>query len=121
MVLSEYLNQYSRIEWNGNYKNKYPKFKHFRRSVDFQNMVSDAEAFARKILQFCKIHSLSPDALDINQALTGFASGQLDFNDALILDVCRKQNLKLMTNDADFLTGGIEVLTTNPQLLRACP
>jgi len=25
-----------------------------------------------------------------------------------------------LTNDADFRTGGIEVLTTNPKLLSAC-
>ncbi len=28
---------------------------------------------------------------------------------------------KIVTNDSDFTVGGIEVLTTNPKLLRACP
>jgi len=59
--------------------------------------------------------------LDLNQALADFSSGGVDFNDALLVDICKKRNIKLMTNDGDFQDGGIEVLTTNPRLLRACP
>lgn len=121
MVLSEYLNRYVRIEWEGNYKSRYPKFKHFRNSSDFLSIASAVETFAKKILSYCRIHAVSPEVLDLNQALTEFVSGQIDFNDALLVDLCKKRNLKLMTNDADFQAGGIEVLTTNSRLLRACP
>ena len=37
-----------------------------------------------------------------------------------LTETCRRNGWKLVTNDADFTTGGIEVLTTNPMLLRAC-
>ena len=121
MVLSEYLNRYCRIEWEGNFKAKYQTFKKFRQSADFHSVVSSAHVFASKILSFCQIHSVSADELDLKQALTDFASGHVDFNDALLVDLCKKRNLKLMTNDADFQHGGIEVLTTNTRLLRACP
>lgn len=66
------------------------------------------------------MHSISADELDLNQALTDFKSGQVDFNDALLVDICKKRNMKLMTNDADFQHGGIKVLTTNPRLLKTC-
>lgn len=121
MVLSEYLNRYCRIEWEGNFKFRYPTFKDFRQSVDFHAVVSAAQTFALKILSFCRVHSIPPNELNLNQALADFASRLLDFNDAVLVDICRKRNLKLMTNDADFQLGGIEVLTTNPRLLRACP
>lgn len=121
MVLSEYLNRYCRIEWEGNFKSQYQTFKQFRQSADFGPVVLSAHAFAAKILSFCQIHSVSADELDLNQALTDFKCGQADFNDALLVDVCKKRNMKLMTNDADFRHGGIEVLTTNPRLLKACP
>lgn len=121
MVLSEYLNRYCRIEWKGNFGSQYQEFKQFRQSGDFHTVASDARLFAEKILKFCQIHSVPASALDFNQALTDFASGRIDFNDALIIDVCKKQGLKLMTNDGDFQQGGIEVLTTNPRLLKACP
>jgi len=121
MVLSEYLNRYIRIEWEGNYRSRHPKFKNFRNSPDFSTVVSAAEIFAKKILSFCHIHSMPASELDLNQALADFSAGGVDFNDALLVDICKKRNIKLMTNDGDFQDGGIEVLTTNPRLLRACP
>lgn len=121
MVLSEYLNRYIRIEWEGNYRAQYPRFKDFRNSPDFASVSSAAETFAKSILSFCQIHSVRADELDLNQALSAFSAGGEDFNDALLVDVCKKRNLKLMTNDGDFQDGGIEVLTTNRRLLRACP
>ncbi|AYR28220.1 type II toxin-antitoxin system VapC family toxin [Akkermansia muciniphila] len=121
MVLSEYLNRYIRIEWEGFYKPQYPKFKDFRNSSDFPVIASAGETFAKKILSFCQIHSLPADELDLHRALSSFAAGGKDFNDALLVDICKKRNLKLMTNDGDFQNGGIEVLTTNTKLLRACP
>ena len=44
----------------------------------------------------------------------------LDFNDGLLAETCRHHGWKLVTNDSDFTTGGIEVLTSHPALLRAC-
>jgi predicted nucleic acid-binding protein len=117
MVLSEYLNRYCRIEYDGHYKTKYAGFKQFR---NFTVVAASAESFALRILNFCKLHSLPADELDLNQALKDFASGHTDFNDSLLVDICQKRNLKLMTNDGDFRSGGIEVLTTNPKLLKAC-
>lgn len=121
MVLSEYLNRYCRIEWEGNFKSQYQTFKQFRQSADFGPVVFSAHTFASKILSFCQIHSVSANELDLNQALTDFKSAQVDFNDALLVDVCKNRNMKLMTNDADFQRGGIEILTTNPRLLKSCP
>ncbi|OQX28998.1 MAG: twitching motility protein PilT [Spirochaeta sp. LUC14_002_19_P3] len=121
MVLSEYLNRYIRIEWEGNYKTTYPKFKDFRTSEDFKTVASAAKTFAQKILSFCQLHSIPANELDLNQALAHFSAGGVDFNDALLVDICKKKNLKLMTNDGDFQDGGIKVLTTNPGLLKACP
>lgn len=67
------------------------------------------------------MHSVPADKLDIRQALDDFESGLVDFNDAILVDVCKKRDLKLMTNDGDFQRGGIEILTVNRHLLRACP
>ena len=74
-----------------------------------------------KFFGFCQTNLVSSNESDIKLALAGFASGKTDFNDALLVNICKKQNWKLMTNDADFQHGGIEVLTTHPQLLKACP
>ena len=121
MVLSEYLNRYCRIEYDGHFKNKYSSFKQFRQSTDFIPIAISAQTFASKILNCCQTHSLPPNELDLKSVLADFASGQADFNDALFVDICKKRQLKLMTNDADFQRGGIDVLTINQKLLKACP
>ncbi|MBN1931446.1 MAG: PIN domain-containing protein [Desulfobacterales bacterium] len=120
MVLSEYLNRYCRIEWEGGFRTQYPRFKDFRTSADFGLVACTAQSFALRILNFCHVHSTPAYELDLNQALNDFASGRLDFNDALLVDICRKKSLSLMTNDSDFQHGGINVLTTNHRLLKAC-
>lgn len=121
LVLSEYLNRYCRLEYVAGFKNTYREFKGFRKSPDFASVASDAKLFASRIVGLCQIHSTPASDLDLAQALDDFECGQIDFNDAVIVDICKKLNLKLLTNDSDFQTGGIEVLTTNPTLLRACP
>lgn len=120
LVLSEYLNRYCRIEWEGKYKMTHNKYKAFRNSSDFKSVVKSAASFARKISSLCTRHSTSSEKLDIEKAISGFETGESDFNDALIADVCKIHGFKLLTNDADFQSGGIEVLTTNPKLLSAC-
>jgi len=118
MVLSEYLNRYTKIEWNGNYKSQYPNYKDFRNSPDFPAVASNVKIFANKILSFCQVHSIQANELDMAQALVDFSSGNVDFNDAIFVDICKQRNLKLMTNDGDFQDSGIEILTTNPRLLK---
>lgn len=121
IILSEYLNRYCRIEWNANYNHQYKRFKDFRNSQDFSAAATSAETYARRILSYCKIHSIPTNEIDLEEALNNFHSGTVDFNDAIIIDICKRRSLKLMTNDSDFKNGGIEILTTNPRLLRACP
>ncbi len=120
IVLSEYLNRYCRIEWGGEHKSQYAKFKYFRNSSYFSAVATSAQTFAQKIIDSCKVHSIPANELELNQALRDFSTGQIDFNDALLVDICKKRNFKLMTHDGDFQNSGIEILTTNPRLLRSC-
>jgi len=120
IILSEYLNSYIRIEWKAKHTKKLLNFKKFRNSSDFASVSSTAKTFAKKILSLCQIHSIPANELDLTNALASFSTGCVDFNDAILIDICKKRNLKLMTNDGDFNNGGIEILTTNPRLLQAC-
>lgn len=120
MVMSEYLNRYCRIEWHGRYETIHSDFKKFRQSADFNAVGTSAAAFAKKILSMSSRHTAPSNEIDIQQALDDFSTGAVDFNDAVLADICKKQGFKLMTNDADFQSGGIEVLTTNPKLLQVC-
>jgi len=119
IILSEYLNSYCRIEWEGSYKTAYPVFKNFRKSKDFTGVSATASAFARQIVRLCTTHETAANELDLHWSIKCFESGLLDFNDAILIDICQKRGLKLLTNDADFRSGGIEILTINSKLLQA--
>jgi len=121
LILSEYLNRYCRFEWQANFCSKYPIYKKFRNSSDFNPIVSSAAVFASDILKKCELHSIPSNQLNLHTAIADFKTGEIDFNDAVLADICKQQNIKLLTNDGDFQKGGIEVITSNPQLLRSCP
>ncbi len=120
MVLSEYLNAYCRIEWKALHQTQYPDFKSFRRSPAFNGIGKSAASFARSMLKLCTCHDHPFSAANIQQVLAGFETGAADFNDGLLAETCRHNNWKLVTNDGDFTSGGIEILTTNRRLLAAC-
>lgn len=61
---------------------------------------------------------MPPTYLDLDTSIDTLTKGQIDFNDAILIDICKNQNLKLMTNDTDFQYGGITVLTANLKLLQ---
>lgn len=120
MVLSEYLNRYCRIEWSALHKAGYPDFKQFRKSVSFRSVGQGAATFARGMLKICTRHDHPFAAADVMQVLADFEAGANDFNDGMLAETCRHHGWKLVTNDSDFTTGGIEVLTSHPVLLKAC-
>ena len=120
MVLSEYLNTYCRIEWKVLHLTRYPNFKTFRKSAAFSGVGKGAASFATSMLKLCARHDHPFATANIKQVLADFTVGVTDFNDGLLAETCRRNGWKLITNDGDFRTGGIEVLTANSRLLAAC-
>lgn len=121
LVLSEYLNAFCRLEWSAYYRRRYRDFKSFRSSSDFIGVGERAGADVRRILEMSKPVDHHFTRTDFEYVLTDFEAGRKDFNDGLLADACRRNGWKLVTHDADFTTGGIEVLTMNRKLLEACP
>jgi len=121
LILSEYLNRYCRIEWEALHKQKYTDFKRFRQSVDYQSVGQRAAADAKAILKLCTKKNDDFTTANVTQILSDFEFGTIDFNDGLIADSCSRYGWKLITHDGDFTEGGIEVLTTNRNLLANCP
>jgi predicted nucleic acid-binding protein len=119
-IISEYLNRYCRIEWEVHFRKIYPKFKTFRKSPDFLSVAHAASTFASNILAKSSMHDLHTGKTQLLQAIQSFKTGQLDFNDTLLVDLCKQLDMKLLTNDSDFQTGGIDILTANPKLLKLC-
>ncbi len=121
LILSEYLNRYCRIEWIALHKAAQPDFKMFRKSPAFKSVGAGAATYAREMLKLCTRHDHPFSAANVTQVLADFETGVNDFNDGLLAETCRHHGWKLVTNDGDFTSGGIDVLTSHPRLLRACP
>jgi len=124
LVLSEYLNRYLRLEYNGSWEGRYGRnggFKAFRRSADFLPLGRSAVVDARRILSLASTRDSPLHLVDLPSILSETEAGGLDFNDGMLAETCRLRGWKLLTHDRDMTVGGIEVLTANGKLLRACP
>lgn len=121
IVISEYLSGYCRIVFKGLFQKTYRNFKAFRKSPDFATVGPNAVLFAQDILKLCTRHDYPFTKVDIALMLADIESGSMDANDRLLIESCRHNGWKLVTHDGDCTLGGIEVLTTNPDLIAACP
>ena len=112
-ILSEVINLVLRLEYNG-YENAYSGFKIFRDSSDGRKVQEDIfDILKDKVLNYFSVTDKQMTAADIKNML---AVDNLDFNDKIIVDVCKEYNMVLLTNDADFAAAGIDILSANKRL-----
>jgi predicted nucleic acid-binding protein len=122
IIIGEYLSQYCLIEFRALFQNRpYSNFKKFRRSPDFAGVGPKAVFFAKEILRLCSRHDYPFTKIDVAEMLLRVESGAMDVNDGLLVESCRHHGWKLVTHDGDCTQGGIEVLTTNCDLISSCP
>jgi len=128
LVMSEVINRLLDEEWlridppdPRTKARRYRKRKEFRQSRDYPVAARTVEMLAKQIVADSKALDQPFSKLDLGQLLTDFGSGSTDWNDQLIVETCRHHGCKLLTNDTDHTDGGIEVLTSHPRLLAACP
>ena len=125
-VISEYINRYCRIEFQAYEEYAHPQssrtFKDFRiQDLDTYRPIADSAAEGvREMLEIPSIRRVNDNFADrdIRAMLDDFSSGENDWNDLQIADLCRQNDCALLTNDADFEDSDIEVLTCNKRLLQ---
>ena len=123
LVLSEFVNVCARKE----YDLAHPpapgrtSFKGFRQSPDFVPVAQAISRAAQQIASFAVAVDHTFSRWPLADLLTDYGTGQHDINDQCLVQLCQQEGAFLLTNDYDFVAGGITVLTTNPRLLAACP
>lgn len=115
LVVSEFINTYSRLKWRQTGTRK--EFKEFRNSEEFKQVARDIADSVGRVVGLCSRVETSFGALDLKRLLDEYATGRTDFNDQMIRELCRSRNLTLVTDDGDFGAQGIRVLTANRRLL----
>lgn len=113
MVLSELVNRFLRIEFSNKCKNK-NEFKRFRNSNDGISAQREIyDIVKNKILNVFEFRSMEFRKKEIDDML--FVDS-LDFNDKLIVNVCKEYDMILLTDDSDYKNSDIDILSSNPKL-----
>jgi predicted nucleic acid-binding protein len=116
MIISEFINAFSRIEFKQ--QSTYSRFKDFRNSISFRPVAEDIASNVKKILR--NTLACDPDlrVIDLPEIMSFFEQGKYDFNDLVFAEICRAKGLVFVTHDKDFSELGVEILTANEKLLR---
>lgn len=117
LVVSELINRYSRTKCNLVNNQTAKNFKDFRKSRDFARIAEEVADMMRRVLKHCKRIKSGFETLRINALIDEYAEGKSDFNDQVIAAICKRERLKLVTDDGDFKGQGIPILTANKRLL----
>jgi predicted nucleic acid-binding protein len=119
LVISEFINRLARLEHQTLFHaGRAPQnFKLFRKSIAFQPIAKAIVSAVRNIVKLSARTDSDFEVVDIQALLTEFEAGVHDFNDQMMVHICRTQNLKLVTHDTDFKGRGVDILTANPHIL----
>ena len=118
VVLSEFINRYARLAFNLSKKTgSVLDFKDYRKSAEFKPVAGDIEAAVRSIMKLCQRTEIGFSTCDLDRLLAEFGQGNSDFNDQLMLELCKANGWKLVTHDGDFKDCGLTLLTANRRLL----
>ena len=113
LVVSEFINTYARQK-KELVASHIKSFKAFRNSSYFKPIASDIAADAKHVMSHCSRLESGFATLAIDDLLTDYAAGDSDFNDQVITELCKSNGLTLITNDRDFRSQEIPILTVNP-------
>ena len=116
LVVSEFINTYARKKWRLVAPHLNP-FKVFRNSRHFKPVAKAIAAEVKQIMKHCSRIESGFATLAIEDLLDDYAIGNFDFNDQVITQLCKSNGLTLITDDGDFETQEIPVLTANRDLL----
>jgi hypothetical protein len=117
LVLSEFVNGWARFKYNTLPQNTHPSFKAFRNSPDFLGVAQAIATTIRKIIGLCTPVDSGFQSVDLTDLLSDFEKGTSDFNDLILARLCAARSFKLVTDDADFASQDVSILTANRRLL----
>jgi predicted nucleic acid-binding protein len=115
MIISEFINAFSRIEFKQ--QSEFSRYKDFRNSPSFRAIAQDIAYNVRKILKSTLACDPELQAIDLPEVMDLFEQGKYDFNDLLFAQICRAKNMVFVTHDRDFSELGVEILTANEKLV----
>lgn len=118
IVLSEFVNTYSRLMYNRLPPTTKPRdFKTFRNSEDFKPIAQEISKYSRRIVSKCQRVESGFKFADLSSLFAEYAAGGSDFNDQILAGLCRDRGFKFVTHDGDFKRENLTIITANLKLL----
>ena len=116
LILSEFSNSYLKMDskrWKEETKNYDANYKKdYIGTTRYQDTVSEIKRNINEILKFCDKSSDNFNAVNLNNIFGHFS--HIDFNDSYYLELANIDNLKIVTDDGDFVNyngHNIEIIT----------
>ena len=116
VIVSEFINAYARQKWKL-VAPRIKKFKAFRESAGFKSVAQNIAADVQCVLKYCTLIERGFKSLEIDTLIDEYALGHSDFNDQILAILCKKEGLKLLTDDSDFKRQDVTLITANKELL----
>lgn len=115
LILSEYINRSMRLgfeQWKESTQNFAADYKKdYRNTDDYKETLEVVKSEVKEIIKLC---DKMPDNFNaINEDIVFKNMDQCDFNDAYYAEMCKIDNLKLVTDDADLknISTAIDIIT----------
>lgn len=115
LVISEMINTYARLKWRLIAPER--RFKTFRNSPEFAETAEEIADYVNRSVKLCSRIENRYHRFDLSALMSEYRTGGFDFNDQVIRDLCREKGWTLITDDGDFDSQGITILTANSRLL----
>jgi predicted nucleic acid-binding protein len=121
LVVSEFVNRYVRLHYDAWTHRREKSFKDFRLSAAYRPVLQGLDQACKTMLSLCSRTVRGSVSLDELEAdVSNFVGGSHDFNDLILARLCRKDNLILVTHDADFAAiDGLTIVTANRRWFRS--
>lgn len=117
LILSEFVNTCVRLEFNDLRRKNPEKYKDFKKDFriteEYKKLMTDIKLIVGKILKISKRMDDEFVSIDLEKVFTDM--NKADFNDKYYQELLRDKNIKVVTNDYDFVktSKNIVVITAN--------
>lgn len=100
---------------------KFGRVKDFADSAEFIPVAEEVADIIRRISKECLPLDDGLASIQIDSIIDDYAQGKCGFNDRVLAYLCKRERLTLVTDDADFGSSDITILTGNQSVLDRPP
>jgi hypothetical protein len=121
-ILGEFFNRCTKIEYEIVKAEReadgapVPQFKAYRRSAEFAPVLESIRDTCLNMLDDCEFLSVDGGHYDIKSIIADCCTECADFSDLVLIGFCRKEKLYVMTDDADYSSSGLDIITANKKM-----